>query len=37
MISLVALAGVLLFLRVPRLRAVPRRSDDAVLEEMDPD
>ena len=36
-VVLVAIAGIVLFLRVPRPVAVPRPADDAVLEEMDPD
>ena len=36
-VVLVAIAAIVLFLRVPRPVAVPRPADDAVLEEMDPD
>jgi hypothetical protein len=36
-VLLVGLAGVVLFLRVPRPAPVPRPADDAVLEEVDPD
>ncbi len=36
-VVLVAVAAVVLFLRVPRTKAIPRVADDAVLEEMEPD
>ncbi|HJP71271.1 MAG TPA: hypothetical protein VJ975_06090 [Candidatus Limnocylindria bacterium] len=36
-VILVMVAGIVLFLRVPRPEPLPRRADDAVLEEMDPD
>ena len=36
-VVLVAIAGIVLFLRVPKPAPVPRPADDAVLEEMDPD
>lgn len=36
-VVLVAIAGIVLFLRVPRPTPLPRRADDAVLEEIDPD
>jgi hypothetical protein len=36
-VVLVAAAAIVLFLRVPRAKPIPRVADDAVLEEMDPD
>jgi hypothetical protein len=36
-VVLVAFAGIVLFLRVPRPTALPRRADGAVVEAIDPD
>ena len=36
-VFLVAVAAIVLFLRVPRSKPVPRLADDAILEEMEPD
>ena len=36
-VLLVATAAIVLFLRVPRTKPIPRVADDAILEEMEPD